>query len=152
MIDGINETTQVVIGVCTATALLAGGYKVLWHGRRNRPGLVKGFLLDMRGVRDAILGREAVLDSITREVIKPPLPGIGTRMARQETRMELLTVTVTKLVDQQVFQQQLAERVDGIEARVEQLEGQAVERIVTKQKSAQAWRAIAAMQGDTDDE
>lgn len=146
MIDSINETTQVIIGVCTAGALLAGAYKVLWYGKRNpyRPGVLKGFLVDMRGFRDAILGREPVLDTITREVIKPALPGIGTRMAHQETQMELLTVTVTKLVDQQVFQQQLAERVDSVEGRVERLEAQAVERIVSRQESANAFRAMEA--------
>jgi hypothetical protein len=146
MIDNINESTTLIIGVCTAVALLAGGYKVLWYGKGNprRPGLLLAFLIDLRGFRDAILGRDEVLDSITREVIKPPLPGIGTRMAHQETQMELLTVTVTKLVDQQVFLQGIAERVDSAESRLDKLEAAAVERVVAKAESTAAWRAMEA--------
>ena len=56
--------------------------------------------------------------------------------------MELLAVTVTKLVDQQIHQQALEKRVDAIEQRTRALEDAAVERVVSKVESAQMFQAM----------
>jgi hypothetical protein len=152
VIEGINESTALVIGVCTATAFLVAGYKVLWFGKNDRPGWVKAFLRDIRGFRDVILGDEGVRDPSTGEVVRAAQPGIGTRMAHQETQTELLTVTVTKLVDQQMFLQGLEKRVDGHEKRLEKIEAAVVERVVTKVESTAAWRAMEAATNSTPDE
>ena len=94
------------------------------------------------GVFDAILGRDAVVDSITGKELAPPLPGMGVRMAHQEQQMELLAVTVTKLANQQSHFQRLEERVDSNTERIKALEDAQLERVVTRAESAQAWRTI----------
>ena len=93
---------------------------------------------------DSIVGRDEIRDSITGEVRVPALPGIGVRMAHQEQQMELLTVTVTKLVDQQVHQQRLEQRVDEHDDRIKKLEDAQVERVVSRAESAAAFHAIEA--------
>ena len=157
MIAGINESTALIIGVCTALTLLAAGYKVLWHGKRLKdgrrsPGWIKGFLQDVRGFRDAILGREAVVDSITREVIQPPLPGIGMRMAHQETQMTEMTRAVTQLAETHTQMAEVRTEVKELGTRVSKLEEAVVERIVTKVESAAAWRAVEAASLATPDQ
>ena len=104
----------------------------------------------LTSAQDALLGREAIIDSITGREIAPALPGVGSRMAHQEQQMELLTVSVTKLVDQQQHQIALERRVDGHEDRIKGLEDAAIERVVGKAESASAWRAMEAIakQGD----
>jgi len=98
----------------------------------------------MTAATDAIVGRPAVLDSITGEERVPALPGIGVRMAHQEQQMELLAITVTKLVDQQTHQLALEQRVSAHDKRLEALEEAAVERIFTKSESIAAWQAMKA--------
>jgi uncharacterized coiled-coil protein SlyX len=102
----------------------------------------RDLVADVRKARDSIVGRDAIVDSITDEVRVPALPGIGVRMAHQEQQMELLTVTVTKLVDQQVHQQRLEQRVDAHDNRIKKLEEAQVERVVSRVESTAAFRAI----------
>lgn len=106
---------------------------------------------DVRGIRDAMLGRDAIVDSITKKEIEPALPGIGVRMAHQEEKTDRITGTLEKLVDQQETLIKLHERVDGIDGRVRKLEEGAVERIVTRAESAEAFRAIQAVAGQNPD-
>lgn len=89
-------------------------------------------------VGDAILGREAVVDTITGKEIIPPLPGIGVRMAHQEQQMEAITAAVTRLASQH-------EALKDHETRIARLEEAAVERVVTKAESAAAWGAVEAI-------
>lgn len=159
MLQGINDTTALIIGIGSALVILAGAYKVLWRGKGDKgsenykPGWAKGILLDLRALRDAILGRDAVRDSITNEVKIPPLPGIGMRMAHQEAmsleqseRLAELTRALTTLVDQ-------GRRLDEHDGRLAALESAAVERVVSKAESAAAWRAMeAATLAKPDDE
>lgn len=133
----LSATTEAFIGVCTVAVLLVSGYKVLWYGKRGgRPGWIKGFLQDVRGFRDAILGREEQRDSITREVVQPALPGIGVRMAHQESQMAEVTRALTTLVDQD-------RRLNDHEGRIVRLEGAADERMLTKIESIAAFDAMA---------
>jgi hypothetical protein len=91
---------------------------------------------------DSLVGRDAIVDSITGEEKSPALPGVGVRMAHQEQQMELLTVTVTKLVDNQAHQLKLEGRVDDLDDRVAKLEANQVERVVARAETTAAYRAI----------
>jgi len=127
------------IGLAIAAATLAGiAYaafvKVRAAWRRGHQETV--------AVRDAILGREPIRDSITGREIQPALPGIGVRMANQEQQMEQLTKTVQLLAEHQATQHELERKVDQIDQRVKDLEDARVERIVGKAESTQALRVI----------
>lgn len=139
-----NEYVTLALGII---ALL--GAVLAWI-RWVRPRIRRG-RAEITAVRHALLGREEIVDSITGKTIEPALPGIGTRMANQEQQMELLAVTVTKLVDQQVHQQKLEERVDLHEARLVALEEQTIERVAAKAESISAWRAVEAVAKQTPD-
>lgn len=89
-------------------------------------------------VGDAILGREAVVDTITGKEIAPALPGMGVRMAHQEQQMEAITAAVTRLASQH-------EALKDHETRISRLEEAAVERVVTRAESAAAWSAVEAV-------
>lgn len=99
---------------------------------------------DAVAVRDAILGREAVRDSITGLELAPPLPGVGARMAHQEQQMELLTTAVARIADQQHQYHELKDTVDRHDLRLVALEEATLERIVTRAESTQAWGAVQA--------
>lgn len=137
-LDRSSEIIGLALGLI---ALLGAG---LGWIRWVRPRLRKA-RATLTSASDALLGREAVIDTITGDVLAPALPGVGARMAHQEQQMELLTVTVTKLVDQQVHQQKLEHRVDGLEGRVKGLEDGAIERVASKAESISAWRAVEAV-------
>ncbi|TQK73356.1 hypothetical protein [Nocardioides sp. SLBN-35] len=137
-LDRSNDVVALAIGILTLLGLFAGYMKVV------RPRIHKA-RATLASASDALLGRDAIVDSITGEELSPALPGVGARMAHQEQQMELLTVTVTKLVDQQVHQQKLERRVDGLEHRVKGLEDQTIERVAGKAESISAWRAVEAV-------
>lgn len=66
-------------------------------------------------VSDVLLGREAMYDSITGQEVSPALPGIGTRMSKQEEQMELLTKAFSALSENH-------SRIDDHERRITALE------------------------------
>lgn len=129
-----------------ATAVL-GGVVVGWiryirpRWRRSKAEVV--------AVRDAILGRDAVLDTITGEERVPALPGIGVRTAKLEQGMELLSVAVTKLADQNAALVSIGRDVTDLQTRVDRLEAAAVERVVAKVESTAAWSAVEAVANTT---
>lgn len=140
LIEEINLTTGLIIGVGAAIATIATAYKVLWYGKKDaagnrRPGLLRGILLDIRGFRDAILGREPVVDSITGEQIAPRLPDIGTRMATQERQMATLTEAVIEMA-------KAHRRIDDLESRVVALEHVSVERTLSKAEMIQLYKTM----------
>lgn len=147
MIEGINQTTQLVIGVCTAVALSAGAYKVLWYGTRNprKPGWVKAGLERVRSAFDAILGREAVVDSITGKELAPALPGIGQRMSTVEQALVTFAQNQHELEIIRDLTKEHGERLTALEEA-------SVERVVSKAESAAAWRAMEAATKATPDE
>lgn len=152
----VGQVATAIITIGAVAGVIGGWMK--WLGPRWRRARAKWV-----AAVDSIVGREEIRDSITDEVKVPALPGIGVRMAHQEQQMELLTVTVTKLVDQQAHQQRLEQRVEDHESRLAKLEQAEVERIVTRAESAAAYRAIEtaikatpdvesdAVDADTDD-
>lgn len=140
----LSPLAAAIITLGSVCGVIAAGYKlVLPKWRKARVKWV--------AAQDAILGREAQYDSITGEETSPALPGIGLRITHQERVVEQLSVAVTKLVDQQVHQQRLEQRVDVIEGRVDDLEKARVERVVSKAESIAAWKAIEAATHATPD-
>lgn len=134
----VTPAPDAIEAVAALVAVIAALYG-LWRWLRPKIQRAWGTLV---AALDSIVGRDEVRDSITGKVLAPELPGIGKRMAHQEQQMELLTVTVTKLVDQQVHQQKLEQRVSDVEDRVTKLENSTIERIASRAESAAAYRAI----------
>src|SRR5690606_34845484 len=99
---------KLILGVAGVVGVVAGLWR--WGWPRYRMARAK-----VTGVTDAILGRDAIVDTITGRESALALPGIGGRRASQEQQMEMLTVTVTKLVDQQTHQELLAQRLTAVE-------------------------------------
>jgi hypothetical protein len=93
---------------------------------------------DVRAGRDALVGREAIHDTITGAELVPALPGIGLRMATTEQQMGVLTEAVAKLADSTL-------RLDDHDNRLRRLEEGVVERVVTRAESTAAWRAVEAI-------
>jgi hypothetical protein len=111
--------------------------------RWGRPRIAKA-KADGAAMRDAILGREPVIDSITGRELAPALPGIGVRMATTEEQMLLLTEAVAKIADSHVRLAHIETRVDDIAADVADLKAGAIERIMARAEAAQAWSAVEA--------
>lgn len=128
--SAVESTVGLTVGLIT----IAGA--VLTWLRWIRPKVKKG-QAEAVAVRDAILGRDAVRDSITGRVLAPPLPGIGQRIDTVER-------AVATLADQHRVLEDHERRIKANEARISKLEDAAAERIVTKQESALAWRAMEA--------
>src|SRR5690348_13404056 len=129
-IEDINAATGAALAIAGLLAIVAG-----WI-RWARPRIQRA-RADSVAIRDAILGRDAVLDSITGKELAPFLPGIGQRMANTEAQMAVITEAVAKLADTH-------QRLDRHEERIEKLEAAAVERVVTRTESAQMFRAMEA--------
>lgn len=140
----INAFTGAALGLIALLSAIAGWAKLI------RPKW-RGFKGDVTAGRDALLGRDAIIDSITGKELAPALPGIGQRMAAQEQSTELLVVTVTKLVAHQEHAEKLEKRVDNHDDRLKALEEAAVERVVAKAESTAAWRAMEAATKATPD-
>ncbi|MGZ6778162.1 MAG: hypothetical protein ACXVGO_04105 [Mycobacterium sp.] len=130
MIDGLNATTETLIGVGGALSLLAAWWR--WLRPKYKRGKADGV-----AIRDAILGRDAIVDSITKKEIAPALPGIGQRMATVEQALITFAQNRHDL-------DALIESHEKHDQRIRALEDAAVERVVTKAESAAAWRAMEA--------
>lgn len=146
----VDKIPQAVI----LAAAVAGALALLWKHGRNAWRTYRAGRAKITAVGDAILGREAVVDTITGKEIAPALPGMGVRMAHQEQQMEAITAAVTRLASQQEAIVELKRGQDEHEERLQRLEQASVERVVTKAESAAAWRAVEAVakSGDADPE
>lgn len=105
-------------------------------------------------VRDTNLGRDEVRDSITGEVIHPPVPSIGVRMAQVEEGVEQtrgLQVQTNELMQQMLdvvqSQQHQDTRLDDHESRIGALEGASDERTITRAESLTHLVMLARAQG-----
>lgn len=99
---------------------------------------------EVTAMRDAILGREQIVDSITGRELAEPLPGIGVRMAHQEDQMRLLTDAVSKIADSHRRLEHVEHRVDRHDEEIADLKAASMERIIARAESAQAWSAVEA--------
>lgn len=133
-----NEIVGAAIGLATLLGLVFS-----WI-RWVRPRLQRA-RAEAVAVRDSLVGREAIVDTITGRVISPALPGLGVRMeavehAQVETKQVLEHIAT--LIEGQQDQDR---RIEDHEDRIKALEDQTVERVVTKVESAAAWRAVEAV-------
>jgi hypothetical protein len=133
----VDATTRLIVGIGGAVAVLATW--LAWLRPRYKKSKA-----DAAAIRDAILGRDAVKDSITGKELAPPLPGIGQRMATQETQMAEITTAVAQIAATHLQLARMDQAIDEHEERIKALEDAAVERVVTKAESAAAWRAMEA--------
>jgi hypothetical protein len=132
--DLLSKLLATLVGLMTA---------VFAFFRWVRPK-VKQWASDIQAGRDALVGRDAVVDSITGKELAPALPGIGRRMATTEQQMGVLTEAVAKLADSSL-------RLDDHDLRLKRLEEGVVERVVTRAESTAAWRAVEAIATHPDD-
>lgn len=131
----LDDWSSWIITAGAVGAVLMGFFRVVWPKWRR-------FTTKVGGVADAILGRDAIFDRITHKELVPALPGLGVRQAKQEEQMELLTVTVTKLVDQRDYLQALTRVVDGHGDRLDALEEATLERVTSHVESAHMFKAM----------
>lgn len=96
-------------------------------------------------VRDSILGRDPIVDSITGRIIEPALPGVGVRLEKLEDASLTALEAIGKLADSHIRLNDHSIRIKDIEDRTSSLERGTVERIVTRSESAAAWRAVEAV-------
>lgn len=104
---------------------------------------------EAQAVRDVILGRDAIPDSITGEAGRPQLPGIGQRMAIVEQQLPLIAETLGKIADSLEDREVVHTRIENLEGRVSDLEHQSFERIAGKAESVQMFKTIEAVAKST---
>lgn len=140
-IDNTDRVVGLILALVTLSGIVLGWIRVI------RPRIHRG-RKEVVAVRDAILGREAITDSITGKELAPAVPGMGVRMATTEENLRILADAVAKIADSHL-------RLDDHESRIKNLEDARVERVVNRVESAQAWRtiekAIDADPGETPD-
>lgn len=139
-----------------AITVIAGWWKVIRPRWRKVASTVVA-------IRDAILGRDEIHDSITGAKIADALPGMGVRtahleqqmthqveqMGHQVAQMRELTQVVKTLAETQSRQQDHGARLDAHDAqfavvneRLTKVELGAAERVVARVESTAAFRAI----------
>lgn len=116
--------------------LLAGGVITLLAGwlRWWRPKFRVAHR-DVRAVKDSLLGREAVNDSITGRELSPAIPGIGQRMA-------VIEEAVAAIASNQTQMNHVVQEVDDLKGRVASLEAQELTRAMARTESIEMLRTI----------
>lgn len=137
-------TENVALALTVVTLITALGTWWKW----GRPKLMKA-RQEATAMRDAILGREPIVDSITGRELAPALPGIGVRQARTEDSLALLTTAVAKLADSQTRIDHIETRVDSLDADVADLKARTLEKIMAHAEATQAWSAVEAVAKST---
>jgi hypothetical protein len=141
-ITSMDALSKALIGVITLAAMVVSFYRLV------RPKLRRASS-DIRAGRDALVGREAVFDTITGKEIAPALPGIGVRMATTELQMTTLTEAVATLADNDGRLTSLELWRADVDRWRGVVDAGAVERVVTRAESAAAWRAVEAVANGT---
>lgn len=132
-----QDWVTLAVGI-TAVITALGGAWLRWGLPRYRD-----WRAQFVAARDSIIGRPAVLDTITGEERVPALPGVGMRLATTEQHLGTLTALVGELVRERADVQALDRRVTVVENDVESLKAASVERVVNRVDSAHAWAAVA---------
>ena len=140
--ENLNAATGLALSLCALMALMLGWLRWL----RPRYRQIKS---DAISARDAIVGRDAQYDSITRELTEPALPGIGVRMASQEAQMTEMTKAVTQLAVTHTQLIRVNETLVNHEGRLANLEAATVERVAARNESTAAWGAVEAVANAT---
>ena len=133
----VEQAATLIISLGAAGAVLAGWWRWLrpkWRAVRQ----------DSRAIRDTLVGRDAITDSITGKEIAPAIPGIGDRMASQETQTAEIARAVTALAESH-------RRIDDLDHRVTAIEqGHQLERLAGKAESVQLYRFLETVTKDED--
>lgn len=123
---------QQAIGLAVAACTLLIIFGGWWRWVRPR---YKGAKDQAVSIRDAIIGRPAIKDSITGREISPKLPGIG-------ERVDTLELVVLRVSDQSRTLAEHDARHAEHEQRLTALEDARVERVVSQAESAAMWTAV----------
>lgn len=140
------DQTSTSVGIILGVLAIVGA--VVTHFRWIRPKIRAGKDVYVAG-RDSLIGRPAIVDTITGKELSPALPGVGVRLANVEAGQLETRDALRHIATLLESQQAQDKRLDGLESRVHALEEGAVERIVTKAESASAWRAVEAVANGT---
>lgn len=133
------EVTVAVTGLITAL----GGAWLRWGLPRWQ-----AFRAKTTAALDSLVGRPAVVDSITGVERVPALPGIGVRMDHAERQMELLTTTVAKLADQEAAITELREVAAQHAKDIALLQAGVVERVANKVEQTELFKTMQRMQDE----
>ena len=134
----INNKADVAVAATVILAAL-GTY---WRWLRPR---LRSVRRDGRAIRDTLLGREEIRDSITNEVKVPALPGVGQRVASLEQAIGPLSVALARLADTH-------ERLEAHDQRLNALEKAERERTLARTEAIEMFRAMdTAMKTQPDD-
>ncbi len=125
------------VSILLLVAAAIGAIGIVWQLVRKTRAKTRALVRDGVKVRDSIIGRPAVVDTITGRELAPPLPGVGQRLDTVERAVAMLADQHRVLDDHEV-------RIRSNSDRIEKLEAASVERVVNRQDSAQAWRAISS--------
>jgi hypothetical protein len=128
--ESLDGWLQAIIVIGAAVTVLATFLRWI------RPRL-RNFFGDLRAIRDTLVGRPAMRDSITDRIIPgTALPGIGERMASQEQAVAAMSESVKALVENN-------QRLDDHERRIERMEDALhIDRRLDKIESVQLLRTI----------
>lgn len=135
MLSDTQDWLTLFLAAGAVLSLIVGWVKVIrprWH--RGRSQFV--------AARDAIVGRDAVVDTITGVERSPALPGVGVRLANQEHHLGVLAEAVASIASSH-------HKLEDHESRILALEEATVERI--RADSAAAWGAMEAATKSTPD-
>ena len=142
-LDRTNEIVGLALGLLALMGAVAGWLKVIRP--RYRAARRKAI-----AISDALIGREAITDTITGRELAPALPGIGARMETVEKAVTHVADLLTTQRDQDREIETLKERVTEAHKRIDNLEAQTIERVATKAESVAAWKAVAAVANQPD--
>lgn len=110
------------------------------------------FFSDLRAIRDTLVGRPAIVDSVTKRIVPhTALPSIGERMATQEESLRLVADAVEKLATANSRLTSLELEVGRLSTRIERVEGCLTdERLLTKVEGIQMLRTIEQVASATE--
>lgn len=123
-LDHANALIVFVAGVLGLLGVVAGWVKIIHPRLRNGART-------WDGIKETILGRDAVIDKATGRQLVPAQPGMANRLASLET-------TVRQIADQQVI-------LNDHERRITDLEKGRVERVATQIENAAMWQGVASL-------
>lgn len=135
-LTALNDTTDTILGIGGVATLLVGLW-FKWLGPKWQAKSQK-----WNQAIDSLVGRDAIIDSITGEERVPALPGMGVRQAKTEQQLELLTTTVAKLVDQEAAIAEIRTLVLQNTHNIALLQAAAVERVASKVEQTEMWKTM----------
>lgn len=148
MLDAITDLDPVLkfISLASGVVLIVVGF---WRWALPKWRNTKS---DARAIRDTLVGREAVRDSITGEEIRPAMPGIGVRVSSIEKQGQTTSDQLGILTRAVADMARSHERIDNLEHRVTAIEqGHFIERMAGKAESIQLFRTIEQVNKAVDD-